>query len=88
MAQKLGSFVLAAVLVGILLSSAVALPNFSAYAWSGQNHDDDHKKGKKDGDHDDKKDCKSTKNDKYHHECDKDKDTDGKKDHDDHHDRR
>ena len=48
MTQKSARYVLAAVLVGILLSSALSLPNFSAYAWQGGEHDDDHKKGKKD----------------------------------------
>ena len=55
MTQKLPGYPLAAVLVGILLSSALSLPNFSAYAWQDGEHDDDHKKGKKDHYHDNDK---------------------------------
>ena len=86
------TYAFATITMAILLSSALFAPTFSAYAEKGEdkskshgdndnnqshvNHDDHHKKGKKDPDKDkdnDRKECKNgdkNKNDKYKHNCD------------------
>ena len=72
MVQKLQGYLLAAVLVGILLSSALSVPNFLAFADKGGKQDnDDKKKNEQNGDHDDQH--KKPKKDP-----DKDKDNDRK----------
>ena len=77
-----GKLLLASLLAIVLLGSSMFAQNFSAYADKGgkneQNgdHDDTHKKGKKDPDKDkdnDKKTCKNgdtNKHGKYKHNCD------------------
>ena len=72
MVQKLQGYLLAAVLVGILLSSALSVPNFSAFADKGGTQDnDDKKKNEQNGDHDDqhKKPKKDPDKDKDRKEC-------------------
>ena len=72
MVQKLQGYLLASVLVGILLSSALSVPNFSAFADKGGTQDnDDKKKNEQNGDHDDqhKKPKKDPDKDNDRKEC-------------------
>jgi hypothetical protein len=87
------NYFVASLVALVLLSSSLLVPTLSAYADKGNdkpksndspkilgNHDDHHKKGKKDPDKDkdnDKKKCKNgdtNKNGKYKHNCDSDHD--------------